>query len=234
MAVVLFIPLTPHKSDCHMVVGYMFNSLDIENISYHTVCNLFTDRRIKGSMPEHMADRDLVPVLSCACDQVPHFFFTCCKGLFKKQVIAQYDGHIRMADKAFGELVAKIKKMKLLDDTVVVIGADHGENLGEHAYIGHNRLSWPSLHVPLMVKIPKAKGAVLDHPVMNLDIFPTLLNLLGLQYFKEIRGRNLFDSNRQNYFQLAEYDHGKAVKKDGYMLVERNPILVTSPQVFNP
>jgi arylsulfatase A-like enzyme len=94
-----------------------------------------------------------------------------------------YDGEVRHTDDAIGELLDVLAPV--LDKTIVIVTADHGESLTEHHYLfdhGDN-LYDPSLRVPLVVRYPPAvkAGQVVPCQVASIDVTPTLLDLLGVQ-----------------------------------------------------
>jgi arylsulfatase A-like enzyme len=135
-----------------------------------------------------------------------------------RQYRAMYDGNIRRGDQAFGALVDELERRGLGRGTVVVVAADHGESLGAHRRIDHNRLDHGVLHTPLLVRLPERQGRVLTHPVMNVDIFPTVLGLVGVDFRGQVRGVDLFDPRRDGYLQLAAYEHRRVVKQGKHCL----------------
>lgn len=95
---------------------------------------------------------------------------------------ALYDGGIRYEDRRFGELVALLRTRGLLEKTLVIVVADHGEMLGERGEYGHElSLSHPLLHVPLVLRLPGKvpAGRRIDAPVQLTDLFSTVLTLTG-------------------------------------------------------
>lgn len=95
---------------------------------------------------------------------------------------ATYDATLRELDDLFADLLAALDAAGRLDDTVVVLTSDHGEHLGEHHMLDHQySIHQVLLHVPLIVHYPArfAPGRD-DTPVMNFDLFPTLLELAGV------------------------------------------------------
>ncbi|WP_436935077.1 sulfatase [Halovenus marina] len=93
-----------------------------------------------------------------------------------------YDGAIRYLDYRVGELVDFLDARGELDDTVVVITADHGELFGEHGLEKHNySLAEQLLHVPLVVKPAGEQrgGDTVESMVSLLDLFPTLIEAAG-------------------------------------------------------
>ena len=95
---------------------------------------------------------------------------------------ALYDGELAYLDSMVGKLVAALHERKQLDNTVLVITADHGEHLGEHHMLDHKfSLYEPLLHVPLIVRAPGrvAAGVRVSEPVPAHDLFGTVLTLAG-------------------------------------------------------
>ena len=93
-----------------------------------------------------------------------------------------YDGEVAYVDRRLGEVFDWLAETRLLDDTVVVVAADHGENLGDHGMLDHKMsVNATLLHVPLVVRYPRGveAGRRIDTPVQLHDLFPTLLTLAG-------------------------------------------------------
>lgn len=100
-----------------------------------------------------------------------------------EHVIALYDGEIRYTDEHLGRIIAHLGELGVLDDTVVVVTADHGEEFFEHGRKGHDaRLYDELLRVPLVVRFPRrvAPGQVVGAQVRQMDVAPTILGLLGI------------------------------------------------------
>jgi arylsulfatase A-like enzyme len=94
-----------------------------------------------------------------------------------------YDRAIHWTDRNVGALLGTLDELDLAKRTIVVIAADHGEAFGEHGGEGHARdLYQEVVHVPLLMALPfRVDGGLVVEPlVRNVDIWPTLLDLLGL------------------------------------------------------
>jgi arylsulfatase A-like enzyme len=93
-----------------------------------------------------------------------------------------YDGGIAYEDHAIGALLAGLALRGVLDSTIVVVTADHGEEFGEHGLIGHGHgLNNGALQVPLIVFAPGhhvPAGVVIDRPVSLRDLGATILALV--------------------------------------------------------
>ncbi len=105
----------------------------------------------------------------------------------RQQLDGLYRASLAESDAAIGDLLDSLAKRGVLDDTIVVLSADHGEGLYDCAdCVGHgdNLRSMTTLRVPLAFRLPKgrfpdAAPQVLSQYVSTLDVYPTLLSLLG-------------------------------------------------------
>jgi len=90
----------------------------------------------------------------------------------------QYAAEVENLDAVFAKILAKVKALGELDNTVIVIASDHGDELGDHEKFG-KEMPWEgSMHVPLVVSGPGvASNKVVDTPVATLDIPGTFLDL---------------------------------------------------------
>lgn len=97
--------------------------------------------------------------------------------------VALYDAEIAYLDHRLGELFGMLDDHRLLDDSLVVVTADHGENLGEHGLLDHQySVHEPLLDVPLLVKGPGATdGGVSAALVQSFDVFATFVRAAGAQ-----------------------------------------------------
>ncbi len=110
-----------------------------------------------------------------------------------------YDGEIAGADRAVGMLLDRLRREGLLDDTLVVLTADHGESLGEHGERTHAIFVYDAtIHVPLILRYPRKLpgGRTYGGPVSSVDIVPTVLAALGLPGGGETQGLDLLPALR--------------------------------------
>jgi len=94
-----------------------------------------------------------------------------------------YDATIRELDDLFASLLDALDAGGFLENTVIVLTSDHGEHLGEHHLMDHQYSLYEEvLRIPLVIKYPPKVQAGRDpRPVMNFDLFPTLLELTRTQ-----------------------------------------------------
>ena len=93
----------------------------------------------------------------------------------------------------FSNLLDGYLELGLLDEAIVILTADHGDNMIEHeAYFDHTYHVWDSmLRIPLMIRWPDLPGARITTPVSLVDLTPTLLDHLGLPLRPGMDGRPL-------------------------------------------
>jgi len=97
-----------------------------------------------------------------------------------------YDGEVAHADDLVGRMIETLRERGQLDRTIVIISADHGEELFEHGWVGHASTGYQGkvtdelLHIPLIVRLPggHTTGRV-QALVQQHDVMPTLFELLG-------------------------------------------------------
>jgi len=120
----------------------------------------------------------------------------------QEQVLALYDGEVRLVDDTLAKLFGYLREAGLYDDTVIVIVADHGELFFEKpggafglVEPGHTATYFDQvLHVPLIVKPQRAAGLPggvrLPQMVSTVDIVPTVLELLHHDALTWLAGRS--------------------------------------------
>ncbi|MCX6647475.1 MAG: sulfatase-like hydrolase/transferase [bacterium] len=110
-----------------------------------------------------------------------------------QRVEDMYDAEIRTFDNRLRELFDLFERTGLLDDSVIVLTADHGENLGEHHFITHGLPYEASLHIPLLIHFPDDMwgGARIDNLVENTDILPTLMEIASVPVPENLDGQSL-------------------------------------------
>ena len=111
------------------------------------------------------------------------------------QIRALYDGCTRQFDECFRRILAALDSNGLSGNTIVVLSADHGDDLYEpNVTLGHG-LGFAGadhgFHLPLAMKIPGSSGGRFPQQVRTLDIAPTLATLAGAEIPSRWEGRNL-------------------------------------------
>jgi arylsulfatase A-like enzyme len=110
----------------------------------------------------------------------------------RRSLLDLYDAEIAANDAAFGELIDLLVRRGLWEDTVVVFVSDHGEELFEHGGWEHGKtLHAEMLDVPLIVRVPGAGARTVERQAQQVDVAPTILDLLGLPVPPVVEGRSL-------------------------------------------
>jgi arylsulfatase A-like enzyme len=97
-----------------------------------------------------------------------------------------YNGEVMFADRQFGRVMDKVRELGLLDNTVIVLTADHGEAMVEHGVIGHHQLYEEVIRIPIVVRHPGAQPARITQRVSNIDLLPSLASMAGLEWVREV------------------------------------------------
>ncbi|MGH3921329.1 MAG: sulfatase-like hydrolase/transferase, partial [Pseudonocardiaceae bacterium] len=99
------------------------------------------------------------------------------------QLVECYAAAVRLVDRHVAGVVHVLEKAGVLDDTLVIVTADHGEEHREHGtMLAHGRSLYRELlHVPLIMRLPggASAGTVVDRPVQSIDLMPTILEAAG-------------------------------------------------------
>lgn len=113
-----------------------------------------------------------------------------------RRILGLYDGGVAATDARVGRLLAALAERGLLQDTLVVLTADHGEELFDrNRYFYHgNSLAWGTLRIPCIVAGPglpagRRAGAL----AQNVDLAPTVLQACGLPPAPDMEGASLLE-----------------------------------------
>jgi arylsulfatase A-like enzyme len=104
-----------------------------------------------------------------------------------------YDGEVAFTDAELGRLIAELRERDALDDMILVILSDHGEEFFEHGQFEHDQLYREHLHVPCIIRLPGGHlgGTRVEGMVSLMDVMPTLLELLEIEGPATMQGRSL-------------------------------------------
>lgn len=117
-----------------------------------------------------------VPVSDEYARKLRHAYFAC----------------VSYIDAQVGKLMEELEKQGLAENTVVIIWGDHGWHLGDHLVWGKHTIFERALKSALIVNVPGiTKGRVVDEVVNTIDIYPTLVEIGGLEMPHETDGTSL-------------------------------------------
>jgi arylsulfatase A-like enzyme len=140
-----------------------------------------------------------------------------------------YDIGIRYMDDHIGLILDALAEQGVLDDTVIIVSADHGENQGElNIYGDHQTADQITSRVPLIVRWPGLEGGRVDDALhYNLDLPPTLAEMLGIDAPARWDGRSFAATLREgapagrDYLVLSQctWSCQRAVRWDEWILI---------------
>jgi choline-sulfatase len=105
-----------------------------------------------------------------------------------------YNGEVAFADSQVARIVERLKALGVYERTVIAVIGDHGESLGDHGETTHGFFIYNSVtHVPFVIRSPFSltQGRRVGDPVREVDLMPTVLDLLGLAAPAKMSGVSL-------------------------------------------
>jgi arylsulfatase A-like enzyme len=176
-------------------------------------------------------------------------------------LMSLYDGQVKDFDSFMGRLFARLRKYGLLEKTLVVITADHGEELMDHGFVGHASTMLSAtlydevIRIPLIVSLPGylRGGVTIGEQVQQIDIMPTVLDIAGIPIPAGVQGRSLapllLDMQEQNESSVPIFSETvfggfqatpemaetrmRSVRTDEWKLIETDGPAGKSFQLFN-
>lgn len=103
-----------------------------------------------------------------------------------------YDESLRVLDRNLATIFDRISTNNLDRNTIVIVVSDHGQLLGESGLIGHlHGISQKEVHVPLIIRAPGIAAGKTGALTQHIDLFPTILDLVGVRIPKQLAGISL-------------------------------------------
>ncbi len=123
---------------------------------------------------------------------------------FIQRAVDRYDGKILHNDWSLEQLLRKLKELGILENTLIIVVSDHGEEFWEHGWTGHGQSLYQELSHgvllmwnPKLIPVPRRVG----EPVQLIDVMPTVLDLLGLKIPNAVEGQSLAPFAKGQSFQ---------------------------------
>ncbi|EOD08644.1 hypothetical protein EMIHUDRAFT_217387 [Emiliania huxleyi CCMP1516] len=142
-----------------------------------------------------------------------------------RTLIHGYYASITYVDRLVGYIMDEVKSLGMYDDTIIMLASDHGYQLNDHGTWCKHSLYEKALRVPLMIKAPGFRPSRVQAMVENLDIYPTLLDLIEVQPPAHLQGESLVPLLRDARAQhkdavFARYLDGDTVRFPEYAYSE--------------
>lgn len=120
------------------------------------------------------------------------------------EIIALYDARVSYVDKMINSLLATLKQCNILENTCVIITADHGQQFLEHGLYGHQYDLYEELiRVPLIIIGKGLESRVISQQVSLLDLSPTILAILGIEKPRAFLGNSLLPLINENKINIG-------------------------------
>ena len=110
-----------------------------------------------------------------------------------------YEARLKHMDEhTFAVLIAALRQAGVYNDSLIIVTADHGEELYDHGGYAHGHALWEAvIHVPLLIKFPAGArppglGREVNELTSNVDLMPTILAAVGAPVPEGLPGRSIF------------------------------------------
>ena len=144
-----------------------------------------------------------------------------------QEIKEAYFATTTFVDAQIGRILKKLKQTGLDKNTIVVFTSDHGYHLGEHGHWQKQTLFENSTRVPLIFSGPGIESNVRieNSPVELIDIYPTLMDLTGIESPDHVVGKSLRPVFENNNFKvrnsaLTRWRNGYSIKTENYRLTK--------------
>ncbi|MFA5910477.1 MAG: sulfatase-like hydrolase/transferase [Vicinamibacterales bacterium] len=190
---------------------HYFDAFDLAN--YEMAAGLDAAQRPGSEVVDHALawldeDRDR-PFLAWVHLYDPHSPYTPpepYRSRFPATMQGAYDAEIAATDAQIGRLLDRLRESGRLDDTIVVVVADHGESLGEHGEQQHGFFVYDAaVRIPLIVAGPGVPARAVPEQVRIVDVMPTVLDLVGAAVPSEVQGVSLMPLGRGEEMDLLGF-----------------------------
>lgn len=149
-----------------------------------------------------------------------------------------YKREVEYMDGEIGKLWDKLRELKILEKTHILVVGDHGEGLGEKKgylgnwHIGHIHFLYNVyMKVPLIIYCPfsQEKSVRREVPITLLDIAPTIMGIMGFKQLPSFRGRNLL-SLKEEEITIFEETYKPEAFKDVFALLKFPWHIILTPE----
>jgi arylsulfatase A-like enzyme len=139
------------------------------------------------------------------------------------ELLRIYDSEIAFTDHHLGRVLEALDALALAERTLVILASDHGEEFLDHGRLGHGRSLYGELvAVPLVVRYPGSQPGVDERPASTLDIFPTVLDVVGIETSSPLAGVSLRAPRPPDRPIYSETHRGvdlRAVRAESFKLI---------------
>jgi arylsulfatase A-like enzyme len=141
------------------------------------------------------------------------------------ELVSRHDAAIAEFDHHLGAMIEGLRERGLLDQTVLLLTSDHGEELLDHGRVGHGGTLYREVtEIPMLLRLPDAaRAGEVETVARLLDLFPTLVSAAGIGPVDGLEGRDLLAASGDPPELVAETLHKRkyriSVQRDGWKLI---------------
>lgn len=153
-------------------------------------------------------------------------------------VHALYDGEVADVDERLRKNLERMRETGLLDRTIVIIAADHGEELFDHGWVGHASTSYDGklydelIRIPMIIHLPdKSLTGKFSAMVQSVDVMPTVFDLLGIDSTKmdpQMQGQSFLPIMKGEKDKIRDYAFNQTTFKGWTTPIEEMTTRITS------
>lgn len=143
-----------------------------------------------------------------------------------RNLIHGYYACVSYTDAQIGKLLTELDRLKLSDNTIVVLWGDHGWNLGDHTLWCKHSCYESSLQIPLIVRAPGITGAQRRTALVeSIDVYPTLCELTGIPQPTHLKGQSFVGVMRDpdtkwKQAAVSRFRNGDTIRTDQFRYTE--------------
>ncbi len=110
-----------------------------------------------------------------------------------REIRAKYWGNITLVDRAIADILQTVNESKLDENTIIVFSSDHGDMMGDHGILEKTVLYEESIKIPLLLHVPwiSNHSSMIEGRVSQIDLIPTILDLMKEKIPKQLEGNSL-------------------------------------------
>jgi len=123
----------------------------------------------------------------------------------------RYDADVLATDAAVATLLGALQETERWDETIFCFTADHGQSLGQHAWLEHGTITHENVHVPLLMRFPGeaiTQPRTISRTVSLVDVFPTILARIDLdssaEFYSQAAGLDALSPSFDRPFALSQ------------------------------
>lgn len=215
-----------------------FWGTDRKTVDYYT--NLLTTAKKSITRDDRYSLLDDEKSKSAIFDYL-YAYYSYKANLLPKSQVARlsdmYDLAIMELDMFLGNMFGELRKTKLWDNTVIAVTSDHGEEFMEHErVVGHGaNLYNTTMKVPFVMHVPNTYKKRITMPAESVDIFPTLLDIVGIHNELPLSGSTIFDfksKTQKGDLFYNEYDV-RSIRDNDWKLIIRKSKANTRSELYN-